>query len=62
MAVTVAVVIENVCSSIYQKGEHVTFRTCIQTRASFAIPVAQKPDKARVCSVCPESDQYYNLT
>jgi hypothetical protein len=41
MAVTIAAVIENVCSSRRQKTEHVTSRTCIQTLASFALLVAQ---------------------
>jgi hypothetical protein len=45
-----------------QKDEHVTFRTCIQTPASFALLLAQKPHQAPVCPVCPESVELYNLT
>jgi hypothetical protein len=42
--VTVAAVIENVCSSRHRKAVLVTYKTCIQTPSSFAHLVAQKPD------------------
>jgi hypothetical protein len=61
MVITIAAVIENVSLSRRRKAEHVTFRTCIQTPASFALHVAQKPDEAPICPVCPESDQHCNL-
>jgi hypothetical protein len=61
MALTVAAVLENMCSSRCQKDENVTYRSHIQTLASFALLMAQKPDQAPVCPVCPEPDQHYNL-
>jgi hypothetical protein len=45
MAVTVTVVIENVCLSRHQKAELVIFRTGIQTPASFSHLMAQEPDQ-----------------
>jgi hypothetical protein len=59
MAVTIAVVIKNVCSS--RKAEHVTYINFYQTLAIFALLVAQKLDLAHVCQTCPESDQHRNL-
>jgi hypothetical protein len=56
MAVTIAAVIKNLCSSKRRKAEHVTYRNCIKTPASLARLVAPKPDKSPVCLVYPESD------
>jgi hypothetical protein len=46
--------------SMRQKAKHVTFRICIQTLESFTLLVAQKPDQAPICPVCPESDRHCN--
>jgi hypothetical protein len=59
MAVTIAEIIENVCLSRRQKAEHVTYKNRVQTLASYALPVAQKPDQA---PSCPESVQHCNPT
>jgi hypothetical protein len=45
MAVTIAVVIKNVCLSRCRKAELAIFRTDIQTSANFTHLVAQKPDQ-----------------
>jgi hypothetical protein len=61
MAVTVAVVIENMCSSRRQKAEHVTFKTCIQTPASIALLWPKNLIK-HLYAQSVQSDQHYNLT
>jgi hypothetical protein len=45
-AITIAVVIKNVCLCRCQKAEFVTFMTGIQIPVSFTHLVAQKPDQA----------------
>jgi hypothetical protein len=45
MAVTVAMVIENVCLSRHRKADLISFRSCIQTLASLTHFVALKPDR-----------------
>jgi hypothetical protein len=45
MAVTVAMVIRNVCLSRHRKSNLVFFRSCIQTLATLTHHGAQKPDQ-----------------
>jgi hypothetical protein len=62
MVVTVDADAKNMCMSRRWKADRVGFRTCVHTPAIFVFLVAQKPDHALVCPVCPESEQHGNLT
>jgi hypothetical protein len=57
MDVTVATVIKNVCLSMRQKADLVSFRSCIQTLTSLTHLVAENPVRASVYLGCPESVQ-----
>jgi hypothetical protein len=62
MAVTAAVVTENVRMSRRWKAESLVYGICKQRSPCFAHLLPLKPDYPPVCPVCPESFQHLILT